>query len=126
MDLPREVAAACPRAFCPWLRSSPPALQVSPDTRPVPARTGPWHAPRLSHEPRQASPAARYAAPVPPETTSHREYPPDPPPRPWPEGRPPRPSVVSRSCLRAHRTARCDGWHWRGSWFRPAPLYPSL
>jgi len=71
---------------------------------------------------RPASPDAPRGAPVHRGSTGRRGGPPGPPPRPWPATRPPRPSTAPRSCRHAHRTARCGGWHWRGSWCRPVPI----
>ena len=55
-------------------------------------------------------------------STVRREYrrPLYPLPRLWPADRRLQPSIAPRTCPRVHKTARCAGWHWRGSSCRPA------
>ena len=108
-------AAACRQASCRSWRSWPRARRVWPRARPARARIALSPALRSSRAPLRAWPNASRATPALRELTGRRGHRPRPPPRRAPKGPPPRLSVVPRACTRAPKTARCDGWRWRGS-----------
>src|SRR5580704_19297192 len=104
---------------------SPPSFRLAPPAwrgaRPSLAQSVLWRGLQAWRAPRQASPTALPGAPIPPGSTCHPTHQPDLRLPPAPAVQPLRPSTGPRSCRHVHRTARCAGWHWRGSWCRPVP-----